>query len=251
MVLTALRGALGFLTRLPVGRTPRAWEAFCATPAAFPLAGYPVGVALALPVLIGSFLGLEADLTAFAFLLAVYAVTGVAHADAVADLGDAAAVHGDVDRRREVLKDSAVGVGAVLALGLVLLGTWTAVARLAALPVRAVGLVVAAEVGAKLAMATVACLGDATHDGLGAAVSDAHDARSLLLPVLVALPAALATYPNPAAAVALAAAGLAALCVLAWASRRLGGSNGDVVGASNELARLAALLTGVIAWTLW
>ncbi|WP_435101358.1 adenosylcobinamide-GDP ribazoletransferase [Halarchaeum sp. P4] len=250
MALNALRGALGFLTRLPVGRTGRAWSAFCATPAAFPLAGYPMGVALLVPFL----LGLDTGLTGFAFLLAVYAVTGVAHADAVADLGDAAAVHGDAtpDRRREVLTDSAVGVGAVLALGLVLLGTWVAAARLAALPLRAAALVIAAEVGAKLAMATVACLGDATHDGLGAAVSDSLSTRSLALPVLVALPAALVTYPNPAAAAAgLAAALLTALCVLAWATRRLGGINGDVIGASNELARLAALLVGVIAWTHW
>ncbi|MFT4923567.1 MAG: adenosylcobinamide-GDP ribazoletransferase, partial [Haloarculaceae archaeon] len=29
MVLTALRGAVGFLTRLPVGHDERAWAAFC------------------------------------------------------------------------------------------------------------------------------------------------------------------------------------------------------------------------------
>ncbi|GGL42171.1 adenosylcobinamide-GDP ribazoletransferase [Halarchaeum grantii] len=249
MALSAVRGALGFLTRLPVGHRERDWDAFRASPAAFPLAAYPIGLVLTVPFL----LGLDADLTGFGYLLGIYAVTGVAHADAVADLGDAAAVHGDAtpERRRDVLKDSAVGVGAVLALALVLLGTWVAAARLATLPLRAAALALAVEVGAKLAMATVACLGDATHDGLGAAVSDSLSARSLVLPLLVALPAALVTYPNPAAATALGAALLAALGVLAWSRRRLGGINGDVIGASNELARLAALLVGVIAWTHW
>lgn len=245
MVLTALRGAVGFLSRVPVGQDAASWDAFRTTPMTFPLAGYLVGTVLALPFL----LPLAAPVTAFVFLTWVYAVTGIPHADAIADLGDAAVVHGDPADRRAVMKDTTVGVGAVLALGLVLLGGWSAADRLAELSVRAIPLVVTAEVGAKLAMATLACLGSASHEGLGSAVIDGLEPRSLVSPIIVAIPAAALTWPNPAAAVALVVAFGTGLAVRRWATRRLGGVSGDVIGGANELARLTALLAGVIAWT--
>nr|WP_188870912.1 adenosylcobinamide-GDP ribazoletransferase [Halarchaeum rubridurum] len=246
-VARALRGALGFLTRAPVGHDRAAWDAFRATPVAFPLAGYPIGVALALPLA----LPLSPSLAAFAFVCWVYVVTGIPHADAITDLGDAAVVHGTPAERREVMTDTTVGVGGALALGLVLLGLFALGSTLAALPLRALALVVTAEVGAKLAVAAVACLGDPAHEGLGSAVAGDLDARSLALPVAVSLPAALLAWPTPAGVLALVAALCTALCVRAWATRRLGGVSGDVLGGANELARLAALFAGVVAWTAW
>lgn len=245
MVLNAFRGAIGFLSRAPVGQDGDAWNAFRATPTAFPLAGYLVGVALTIPLL----LPFTPSITAFAFVVWVYLVTGIPHADAIADLGDAIVVHGPPAERRAVMTDTTVGVGAVLALGVVLLGLWSAGLPLATLPLNAVALVVTAEVGAKLAMATVACLGTPAHEGLGSAVAENLTSRSLVLPIVVALPSAAFTVPNPAAAVALAASFVTALAVIAWANRRLGGVSGDVMGSANELARLAALLTGVVVWT--
>ena len=48
---------------------------------------------------------------------------------------------------------------------------------------------------------------------------------------------------------ALLAALTAAWLLRRWARRRLGGVSGDALGATNELARVAALHAGVIAWT--
>ncbi len=36
--------------------------------------------------------------------------------------------------------------------------------------------------------------------------------------------------------------------MLWWARARLDGVTGDVIGAANELARVAALHTGLVAW---
>lgn len=246
-VVSALRGGLGFLSRVPVGHDEGAWEAFRRRPVAFPLVGYLVGLLVALPLVLPA-----PDLVVAAgFVAWLYAVTGINHLDGVADLGDALVVHGDAERRREVLKDTTVGVGAVAAVVLVVLAVWSAAGELAALPVRAAGVVVAAEVGAKLATAAVVCLGTATHDGLGAALTGAATRRDLLAPLVVALPATLLTWPSPAAAAATAAALATGLLALGWSRRRLGGVSGDVMGATNELARAAALLAGVTTWTLW
>lgn len=247
MVLSALRGALGFLSRLPVGHSEDAWAAFTAIPAAFPLAGYVVGGLVSLPFLaVGVLPGPVVAAAAFALLIAV---TGVNHADGLADLGDAAVVHGAPEARREVMRDTTVGVGAVLALGTVLVGLAFGLLAVTALPVRvAVAVVVASEVGAKVAMAALACLGEPSHEGFGATMLDGNGPSDLLLALAVAVPAALVVVP--VTAVALASALAVALLVRRWAQRTLDGVGGDVFGATNELARVAALHGAVAAWYL-
>ncbi|MFB6083247.1 MAG: adenosylcobinamide-GDP ribazoletransferase [Halorientalis sp.] len=249
-LVDATRGALGFLTRFPVGTDRWAWAAFRHTPAAFVPVGYLVGALAAVPVLVP----LPVATAAVLFPLGLVALTGINHADGVADVGDAAVVHGGEDpvaARRRVLKDSSLGVGGTLALALLVAGLVAAGAALAGLPPRvALAVVVAAEVGAKCGMALLACLGTAPADGLGAQLTRVSGPRDLFAPVLLALPAAVLTLPSPAAAVALGAGPLATLAFWRWAAARLGGVNGDVFGAANELARVVALHAGVIAWTL-
>ena len=253
VALTALRGALGFLTRVPVGRSEAAWAAFARSPATFPLVGYLVGGLLALPLLFP----VPAPTVALTFVVTVYTVTGITHLDGVADLGDAAVVHGDREERRRVLKDSALGVGGTVALAVVVLGLVTAALALVEIATATdrlrvvVGTVVAAEVGAKAATATVVCVGDAAHEGLGSALTDESTPRAVLPVLALAAPAALLAWPDIAPGVAALLAALATAALLVWWSRRrLGGVSGDVLGATNELARVAALHAGVIAWTL-
>ncbi|MDS0280934.1 adenosylcobinamide-GDP ribazoletransferase [Haloarcula onubensis] len=246
MVLSALRGALGFLSRLPVGGGEDAWTAFTATPAAFPLAGYVVGGLVALPFLAAA---LPGPVVAAAALVSLVAVTGVNHADGLADLGDAAAVHGAPAERREVMRDTTVGVGAVLALGTVLVALALGLLAATTLPALvAVAAVVASEVGAKTAMAALACLGDPSHEGFGATMLDGNGPVDLVVALAAALPIALVAVP--VTAVALLAALAVALLVRRWATRTVGGVGGDVFGATNELARVVALHAAVAAWHL-
>jgi len=241
--LAALRGGLGFLTRLPVGRGERAWDAFRATPAAFPAVGWVVGALVAVPVLVP----IPAPTAAFGYLVAVYAVTGINHADGVADAGDAAVVHGGREERRAVLKDTAVGVGALLALAVVVVGLALAGLALARRPAgTALAVVVAAEVGAKLGMAALACLGEPAHEGLGSAFTQ-HPPAALAAPAGVAAPVAL--FGAPAVAALLGALAVA-VAVRRWFEAAVGGVNGDAFGAANEVGRLAGLHLGVVAWTL-
>ncbi|WP_049901300.1 adenosylcobinamide-GDP ribazoletransferase [Halococcus agarilyticus] len=248
MVLTALRGALGFLSRLPIGRDADAWTAFAERPIAFPLAGYPLGALVALPLLVPG----PPATVGIVFAVGVYAVTGINHVDGVADLGDALVIHGDAAARREIMKDTTLGVGGALAVALVVAGLVAAGSAIAALPARAVLLAVAAEVGAKAGMATLVCVGSSPHDGLGAGFTTNAGPRALTPVWLLVLPAALLAWPAivPAAAALLAAA-IATLVVLRWARAHLGGVTGDVLGATNEIARVTALHVGVIAWTHW
>ena len=253
MVLTALRGAIGFLTRLPVGGDERSWDAFRRTPVSIPLAGYVVGAPAALVFL----LPLPVPTAAALYLVTLVLLTGVTHADGLADLGDAAAVHGGVDteRRREVLKDSATGVGGALAVALVFVTLGLGALGLAgSRPRVAFGLALAAEVGAKVGIAVLVCTGEAPHEGLGSALTDSVTPTALLPVAAVVVPVlALATVPMVGGVgipAALAAPVGVALLVRAWARGALGGVSGDALGAANELGRVAGVHAGVVAWTL-
>ncbi|MXR41882.1 adenosylcobinamide-GDP ribazoletransferase [Halobaculum sp. WSA2] len=259
--VAAVAGALGFLSRVPVAHSDARWDAFRRTPAAIPTAGYPIGALLALPIAAvalapgGIGAAVPTETVAVVFVAWLYALTGITHLDGVADLGDAAVVHGDADRRREVLKDSSLGVGGALALALVVLGLAAAAALVADLarfaPIAAVALVIGTEVAAKAATATLVCVGEAPHEGLGSALTAESGPRSLLGVGIVAAPVALVGWPALAPGIAvLVAAALVAAAALWWARSRLGGVSGDVLGATNEIARVVGLHVGVIAWTL-
>ncbi|WP_396610588.1 adenosylcobinamide-GDP ribazoletransferase [Haloferax sp. S1W] len=253
MVLSALRGGLGFLTRLPVGGGGKEWDAFRRMPVTFPLVGYVVGGLAALPLLAP----LPVSTAAALYLVTLYFVTGVTHADGLADLGDAAVVHGDDERRLSVLKDSQTGVGGLLALGLTLvvlalgaLGLAGAAGRVAL--TAGVAIAVAAEVGAKAGMATLVCLGDPAHEGLGSALVGENSPSGLIAVAVACLPAvALAPLTGEIAVIVTLVCGpVVALVVRSWGRTHIGGVSGDLIGATNELARAAAIHVGVVTWTL-
>jgi adenosylcobinamide-GDP ribazoletransferase len=246
VVLTALRGALGFLSTLPVGQTEQGWEAFATRPAVMVAVGYVLGALLVIPLA----LPLPAPLVGFGFVLAVYLLAGINNVDGLLDVADGVATHGDAKRARAAMKDSDIGVGAVLSLGVVLIGLSAVGQHLAGLGLAGWGIVLAAEVGAKLGMVVVLARGTASHEGLGSALSSNADGQTLPRGIVLAAPALFATGLHPAAAVTLLAGAGTGLIAERWARERLGGINGDLLGATNELARLAGLLAGVIAWTL-
>lgn len=245
----ALRGALGFLTRLPISQETDDWEAFLSSPWTFPLVGYLVGWLVAIPVLLTDYL--PAATIALAYPLAVYAVTGIHHLDGVADLGDALVVHGDLEQRREVLSDTTTGVGAILAVSIVVAGLafgGLALADLRALD--AAGIVLVAEISTKLGMAIMASLGSTEYEGMGAALTGAVGPLGVAVPILVAAAMVGLTWPTQIAAVTVAGALLGTGFAWLIASRHLGGISGDIFGAANEIGRVAGIHAGVIAWML-
>lgn len=245
-VIRGLTGAVGFLTRLPVGHTMAQWEAFYQRPWTMVVVGYAIGLIAGL-VFVPS---LPAVTTAVLFPVVLIGLIGIAHLDGTADLGDAAVIHGTLSDRRAVLKDTEVGVGGTVAVIIVILGLGTAGLSIAGLPTStAVGIVIAAEVTAKLAMAGLACLGTAFGDGLGRAVTDGLAPKDTAAPIVCAVP--MFALVSPTVAIAVVLSGLVIACaVLWWAKRNLGGINGDCFGATNELARVVGLHMGVIVWTL-
>jgi adenosylcobinamide-GDP ribazoletransferase len=261
MVLTALSGALGALSRIPVGRSEAAWDAFRRAPLTFPLAGYVIGALTAVPFLLTGqpltgLLGVGVPLptAAIAYLAVCYLVTGITHIDGLADLADGAAIHGTGEERLDVMADSRTGAAGTLAVALAVIALALGALSLSGGgPALSFAVALCAEVSAKTGMATLVCFGRAAHEGLGSRLVSNADWRSFVPTVSAAAPVVLLApiSGGPAMLATLVSGPVVALCLLAWSRRRLGGVTGDVLGAANELGRVVAIHAGVVAWTLF
>lgn len=245
-VILGIRGALGFLTRLPIPQSNRTWDAFTTTPVTFTFTGYLLGALFVFPFLFE----LPQITTGFLFVCWVYGLSGITHLDGSADFIDALVAAGSLSEKRDVLTDSAVGTGGALGIGIVLLGLFSAGFLITALPVTALGIVVAAEVVAKTSITVLIGFGTAFHDGLGSQFTSNITPASLVFPLLASLPVIIFIGDLLSGALLVGGGIVVTGLLLQTARNNLGGINGDVLGASNELVRVTALHLGVIGWML-
>ncbi|WP_448852335.1 adenosylcobinamide-GDP ribazoletransferase [Corynebacterium sp. 335C] len=219
--------------------------------AALPVAGLVPGLAAAAVVGLCAWAagpagvpGAAAPLVGAVAVLAQVALTRGMHLDGVADVADALGSYGDREKARAVLADAATGP---MGVGAVVLALLTQAAGLAA--VAGAGLPAWAAAGAAAlpavlgrAAATAACrrgwppLREGGFGGLVAAT------QPTWVPAVWFALLALAGFAVAGAAgiVAAAAAAGAGVVLARHAVRRLGGVNGDVLGAVIEAAATAA-----------
>jgi adenosylcobinamide-GDP ribazoletransferase len=230
--------ALQFLTRVPVrtARSPDLATAVMWFPVVGALIGAAVGgIAAGLGELVPS------TVAAAVAVLAGVLVTGAFHEDGLADTADAVAGGSTVERRLAILKDPRHGTYGVAALcGSIVLRV-IAVASLAPAAAFA-GLVATHALARAAAVAVMGAVPATGTGGLGAdytrAVGRGRAAAATVIGVVLAA-AATGWWALPLAATAAAAAVL----VTGVATRAFGGINGDVLGAVEQVAECAALVT--------
>jgi adenosylcobinamide-GDP ribazoletransferase len=243
--LRGARAAFVFFSRLPVGGFPYAARDWHWAPAHLPLVGIAVGGISAGAYELGALLGLGPVLRAcLATALSVW-LTGALHEDGLADSADAlGGAHGDRQRALEIMKDSRIGTYGAAAL------TFSLMARTAALAELPHGSWFALiHVHAWARVVPVWLLRSEPY------VNDRTDAKSQGLfatrtvHVLVALGWSIAVagiglalgWLPASAALAGALPSLALAPLLArYFRRRIGGVTGDLLGAAEQVAELAA-----------
>lgn len=232
--------ALVLLTRLPLPRLPEAAFARQAQAGwAFPLAGLAVAAPACLLGAAASGLGLPPAVAAGLVLAAQVMLTGAMHEDGLADSADGLWGGMTRERRLEIMKDSRIGSYGVLALILSTGLRWSALTGLIA--VGSWGAVIAAALLSRAGLpALMAALPHARPNGLSHAVGRpgrgaAWGAVALAVTFSLAL-------TGSAALTAALCAGLAGLGMGALAKAKLGGQTGDILGAAQQLAEIAALL---------
>jgi adenosylcobinamide-GDP ribazoletransferase len=176
-----------------------------------------------------------------AFLLVL---TGLQHFDGLVDLGNAIGLGNVKDRRAAAHAWTVSHKGAFLAIFvefLAVLGLFFMNADFA------FGAIIAAEVAAKLGMVTIAWLGKPTHTGLGSIFIETAKRKRNIVAYFLAV---LIVYPL----LGLMGVWVVLIGVLLGvlmgrvAKSVFGGVSGDMIGATNEIVRAAALvfLAGVL-----
>jgi len=237
-MLSDLRLALRFLTRLPVD--PADWHPGDLGRAAwaFPLIGVLVGLLGGVAYAVGRGIGLTPILAAIAATGAMVWVTGGLHEDGLADMADALG-GGNREKRLDIMRDPHIGSYGVIALVLLLSARVFAVAGIGATGAALGALVIAAAAGRAAIAVPLALLGPARPDGLGAeAGRPSWEWLAMALGLLV-LATVMEQRWTGAAAVLLAFA--AAALVALVANAKFGGQTGDVLGAAEQLAEVTAL----------
>jgi adenosylcobinamide-GDP ribazoletransferase len=242
--LRGVRAAFVFLSRIPLGGFPYTAREQAWAPAHFPLVGCAVGACSAAVFGLAYALG-----PALAAVLAVATslwVTGAFHEDGLADSADGLGGAHSGKPALEIMKDSRIGTYGAAALVLSLLLRSAAIGGLA--PRDAFAIVVVhclARVGPVWLLATQPYV--TVEGGKGAVMAQAGITQAIVASVwgLVTLAAAI-TLARLALVPLLGAAGALALLSFFWAGyckRRVGGINGDLLGALEQLGEITAWLS--------
>lgn len=235
-----MRGALQFLTRIPI-RTRTAPDLTAAIPW-FPVAGALIGALLA-----GLLLGLAAVVpmpvaAAVTVVLGVL-LTGAFHEDGLADTVDAIGGGWDREQRVRILDDPLHGSYGVAAMVSSILLRAVALAVLSP-AVAAAGLVAAHTLGRSGALAAMILWPAARGEGLGADYTRAARRSRIGLGIAGGVVIGTAVI-GWWVLVAVGAVAISTAVMGRIARRALGGVTGDILGAVEQLGEIAVLLTVV------
>ena len=232
--------ALSLLSRLPVKLSRSDPDRTMAQSAwAWPVVGVLVGLLAGFLGLTGHFLGAGPGMSAGITLAALVMATGALHEDGLADTFDGLWGGSDKSRRLEIMKDSHIGSYGVLALSLTTLLRWSLLTTLFQSG-WVLAPVIAAAALSRVPMAVLlTTLPNARGSGLSATTGQPK-ASTILATIAIA------------ALISIALTGTATLAAIFWislttialasvAKAKIGGQTGDILGASQVLAELAAL----------
>jgi len=208
----------------------------------FPIIGALIG--LAAGVLLWSFQAVLPSLIAGMLGLGfIQLLTGVHHADGLLDFGDAMMILGSPEEKIRVMRDRQTGAGG-LCLGLVVLSA-TAFSMATLDRSRVIQSLIVSEASSKFAMVFQAWAGSSAHKGLNTPFLQAMHGkwRSMRLGIAFSLTLVISLAALQVDGIAVVFAGLlVTAAMLVISKKEFGGVTGDVMGATNELVRLASLL---------
>jgi adenosylcobinamide-GDP ribazoletransferase len=252
-VLADLAHCIRFYSRLPVPALP--WEqdahalpSFPRLVRVIPMAGLVIGLLPGLVLGSALLLGLGPWLAAILSVAAMTLTTGALHEDGLADTADS--LGGSTrEKRLEIMRDSRIGSFGASTLFLALA---LRIGALAALASRLDGGAVMAAVliGASLSrtagLMPLVFLPPARRDGVSQAVGQPSRETFWLAAALAGgiavILGALAGLPPLGIALMLALSALSGLAFIRFADRHLGGQTGDIAGAAQQVAEIAALI---------
>jgi adenosylcobinamide-GDP ribazoletransferase len=235
--------AAHFLTRLPLPLVPGGLPKLASCAWAFPLIGAAVGAIGAVIAIVATALGLPPVIAAFLALGGTIISTGALHEDGLADMADGFWGGWTRERRLEIMKDSRIGSYGVIAIALSLALRGAALTTLigAGSPWALLAIGALSRVPMVVFMAK---LPNARGDGLSKSAGQVSVITAFISALLAGAIAAPLGLP---ALWAILAIGVAMAALARLAHHKIGGQTGDVLGASQQIAEITAMLAIIAA----
>lgn len=230
-MMLRLLGAVQFLTVFPVHRETG--------PPGRAVIFYPVVAAILGLLGAGLLYGLRPVVPAAGLLVLLFWIlaTGALHEDAIADCADAFRAHRTPDKIHAILKDPHIGVFGTIALLMSLLVRWQAIEHM---ELRVFETFAAAFALSRTAPVALAWIAPPYGEGSGRVLADSLTTPAVIVAIAlaVAITAPLGVHALPLIT------GAAALTTGArtYFTSRLGGVNGDCLGALNQVTEMYCLI---------
>ena len=208
----------------------------------FPVVGIVIGL------LIGSFgfglsFILDPLLVSLLVVTSIAIVTGIHHADGLADFADGLMVKGDKNKKLKAMKDISTGSAGIVGIVLYLIGLIITISLTTGFDLFKAILI--SEILAKFSMVLMASLGNSASVGSNSPFVEIMKNKKKLAVAFVIMLIPVLLIGETTGLIMIGVAVTLTLFLLALSTRSFGGITGDVLGATNELTRLASLMVFV------
>ena len=239
LLVKGIKGLFGFLTIIPIGM--ESIEAISKYFFLSPIVGTVIGL-FAGAVGFGANLLFPELICGFLVLASIQFFTGFHHLDGLLDFSDAAMARGDTNQRLKVMHDMFTGAAAVGSGVIVLVLTGLTFGSFSGLDILRVAIV--AEVVAKESLVLIAYLGKKpSYKGSGYFVVEAMEKKHLELVGSLILCAIIGLVLIGFRFIfVLTAMGITVSILTIYSNKTLNSVTGDVMGATNEINRMIALI---------
>lgn len=204
----------------------------------FPLVGALLGAAGAGIFIAANFI-LPVSLSALVVVAFWTVITGVLHEDGFADVADAMRAGRTRERMLAILKDSRIGTYGAVAIVLSIVARWQALQHVP--PARILEVCIVAQSVPRAAMVALAWLSRPSGEGLGLAFASSLTTAGALIAIAQGLVASMVLGWRPGLLI-LAGAYLMIRGARTYFYKRIGGVNGDCLGATEQLLEIFILV---------
>jgi adenosylcobinamide-GDP ribazoletransferase len=208
----------------------------------FPIVGIIIGIFVGAFGFGLSFL-LDPILVSFLVVTSIAIVTGIHHADGLADFADGLMVKGSKEKKLNAMKDLSTGSAGVVAIVLYLIGLVVTLSLTTGFDLFKAILI--SEILAKFSMVLMASLGNSASIGSNSPFMKIMKDKKKLVVAFSIMIIPVAFLGETTGLVMLGATFIVTLIILLISNRSFGGVTGDILGSTNELTRLASLMVFV------
>jgi adenosylcobinamide-GDP ribazoletransferase len=205
----------------------------------FPLVGIAIGLVFGAAAY-GLSLFLEPLVVGLLITAGLALITGIHHTDGLSDFADGLMVKGTKQKKLEVMRDPSVGSAGIMAIVLYVAAAVIAISAMKGFELFFA--ILTAEIVAKFSMVLLASLGPSAWEGSNSAFVDSMKNKKRLAIAAAITFGTIIILQNNAGFFALGIGIIVALIILAVSRRSFGGVSGDIMGAANEITRVASLL---------